>query len=94
MFRHVSLLKLTDPSRAGAIMEALAALPARLPALRDYRVGTDAGLAEDNFDLAIVADFDDAEGFATYRDDPEHQRILAELIRPVLETRAATQYHC
>jgi Stress responsive A/B Barrel Domain len=95
MFRHVSLLRFTDDATTKdvrAISDALHALPARIPQLRDYRIGTDLGLVEENYHFAVVADFDDLAGYVAYRDDPEHQRILRELIRPVLAARAATQY--
>jgi hypothetical protein len=95
MLRHVVCLQFKPEATAAdrhAIANALAALPARIPQLRDYRCGTDAGIAEGNFDFAVVADVDDVEGFAAYRDDPEHQRIIAELIRPILARRAAVQF--
>jgi hypothetical protein len=95
MLRHVVCLQFKPEATAAdrqAIADALAALPARIPQLRDYRFGTDAGIAEGNFDFAVVADVDDAEGFAAYRDDREHQRIIAELIRPILAGRAAVQF--
>jgi hypothetical protein len=38
-----------------------------------------------------VADFDDLEGYLTYRDNPEH-RAIAEFIRPITAERAAIQY--
>lgn len=97
MFRHVSLLTFTDETTAKdvrAITEALQGLPTRIPALRDYRIGTDAGLADGNAHFAVVADFDDVAGYVAYRDDPEHQRILAELVRPRLASRSAAQYEC
>jgi hypothetical protein len=97
MFRHVSLLTFTDETTAKdvrAITEALQGLPARIPALRDYRIGTDAGLADGNAHFAVVADFDDVAGYVSYRDDPEHQRILAEMVRPHLASRSAAQYEC
>jgi hypothetical protein len=93
MFRHVSLLKFNDPrTDVPVVAAALSALPASIPALRDYRVGADAGLADGNFDLAIVADFDDVAGYESYRDDPDHQRILTEIVKPRLAQRAAAQY--
>ncbi|MET1000272.1 MAG: Dabb family protein [Acidimicrobiia bacterium] len=95
MLRHVVCLQFKPEATAAdrqAIADALAALPARIPQLRDYRFGTDAAIAEGNFDFAVVADVDDAEGFAAYRDDPEHQRIIAELIRPILAGRASVQF--
>ena len=95
MLRHVVCLQFKPEATAAdrqAIADALAALPARIPQLRDYRFGIDAGIAAGNFDFAVVADVDDAEGFAAYRDDPEHQRIIVELIRPILAGRAAVQF--
>jgi hypothetical protein len=76
-----------------AIESALATLPARIPSLRAYAFGSDLGLSADgNADFAVVADFDDIAGYESYRDDPEHRRILAEHIRPILAGRAAAQY--
>ena len=97
MFRHIALLQFVPSVTSrdiDAIGAALAVLPSRIPQLRDYRFGRDLGLAEGNHEFAVVADFDDHDGYVVYRDDPEHQRILAELIRPVLASRAAVQYEC
>ena len=70
----------------------LSRLPALLPVLRAYRMGVDLGINEGNFEWAAVADFDDLEGYLTYRDNPEHQAIIAEFIRPIIAERAAIQY--
>ena len=43
-------------------------------------------------DFVVVADFDDVEGFLVYRDHPQHQWVIAELIAPFIETRNAVQY--
>ena len=67
-------------------------LPALLPVLRAYHVGADLGLVEGNFEFAAVADFDDLEGFLTYRDNPEHRAIIAKFIQPIAAQRAAVQY--
>ena len=95
MFRHIVLLRFTDDTTAKdvrALTDALNALPARIPQIRDYRIGTDLGLAEENAHFAIVADFDDVAGYVAYRDDLEHQRVIAEHIRPFLASRTAAQY--
>jgi hypothetical protein len=55
------------------VAAVLRRLPALLPVLRAYQVGPDLGLAEGNFDFAVVADFDDLEGLQVYRDNPEHR---------------------
>ena len=95
MLRHVVCLQFkaeTTAAQRQALADALATLPARIPEIRNYTFGSDAGLADGNHDFAIVADFDDAEAWARYQHDPEHQRILAELVRPVIAARAAVQF--
>jgi len=67
-------------------------LPALLPVLRAYHVGPDLGLVEGNFEFAVVADFDDIEGWQVYRDHPEHRDIIARFIQPIATQRAAVQY--
>ena len=94
MIRHVSLLTFVDDVRVDqveAIERALRGLPERLP-IRAYAFGRDLALNEGNAGFGIVADFDDIGHYFTYRDDPEHQRILAELVKPVLAQRTAVQY--
>ena len=39
-----------------------------------------------------MADFDDLEGYQTYRDNPEHRAIIAEFIRPIVAQGASVQY--
>jgi len=95
VFRHVALFRFTDESTAEqrqAMIDALHALPSKIPELRAYDISLDAGLVEGNWHAAVVADFDDEDGWRTYTADAEHQRILAELIRPILAERAATQH--
>ena len=79
------------PTRS-ALLEALGELPGLVPEVRSYSIGVDAGLGEGNFDLVVVADFDDTDGYAAYSANADHQRVLAELIRPILAERAAVQY--
>jgi hypothetical protein len=95
VIRHVSLLTFVDEATDADVRDierALAELPARLPQLRAYRFGRDLGIDAGNSTFAVVADVDTIEDYVAYRDDPEHQRILAELIRPLLASRAAVQY--
>jgi hypothetical protein len=95
VFRHVALFRFTDESTTDqrqAMLDALRTLPAKIPELRAYDVSLDARLADGNWHASVVADFDDEEGWRTYTADPEHQRILAELIRPIMAERAAVQH--
>jgi stress responsive alpha/beta barrel protein len=93
--RHCVLLRFTEDAtneqRAEA-RDALRALPATVDAIRDFSVGDDLGETDGNYDLAIVAGFDDTAGYATYRDHPDHVRVVRDLVRPILAARAAVQY--
>ena len=84
----------TTPDQVQAVQQALAALPAAIPELRDYRTGPDVGLGAGNWDYVVVADFDDADGWRAYVAHPAHQEVIAELIRPVVAERAAVQFEC
>lgn len=95
MFRHTVMFRWaassTDEQRS-ALEVALSRLPDAVPSIRSYHFGPDAGLNQSNFEFAVVADFDDVDGYLAYRDHPAHQRIINELILPFIEDRAAVQY--
>jgi hypothetical protein len=95
MFRHVVLLEFDDATSDDHIEQVAAQLrefPALMPVLRSYLVGRDLGLAPGNAHLAVVAEFDDIEGYITYRDHPTHRRVIDEMIVPHLRTRSAVQF--
>jgi len=95
MFRHVVLLEF-DPTAPPGHLDELTArlreLPDELPLLRSYVIGRDLGLAPGNADLAVIAEFDDIDGYIEYRDHPSHRRIVDEMIAPHLQRRSATQF--
>ncbi len=74
------------------VVDELSALPALVPSIRSYRVGRDAGAAEGNADFAVVATFDDLDGWRAYTDHPAHQAVVAAHIRPNIASRAAVQF--
>jgi Stress responsive A/B Barrel Domain len=95
MLHHVVTFHLKPDAPADQverINEAVQALGATLPALRSVAVGSDLALREGNASFAIVAQFDDVEGFQTYADHPEHVRIIKELIGPFIESRHPVQF--
>ncbi len=80
MIRHTVVFRFaegTPAERVQAIREALMGLPGRVPEVRGFSCGGDLGLREGNADFAIVAEFDDEDGWRAYQDDPEHQRTSA-----------------
>ncbi|WP_436795050.1 Dabb family protein [Actinospongicola halichondriae] len=93
--RHVVTLTFRDdtsPETIADIVEALRALPGQIPALRQYVVGADVGKSDGNATVAIVADFDDWDGYVTYRDHPAHVAVGVEKVAPVLAGRGAVQH--
>jgi len=95
MIRHVVLFTWTDGMTADLeeqLVAELSSLAPRLPGLRSYHAGPDAGIVDGNFDFAVVADFDDAESYLAYRDNAEHRDIISRLSAPYAKSRAAVQY--
>ena len=94
MLRHVVCFRWvegTTDERVARFRDLLAALPGAIPELRRYHFGPDGGLAEGNFDFAVVADFDDHEGWQAYQDHPDHVRVL-EYLQPMVADRARVQF--
>lgn len=95
MLRHVALFRFvpeaTDEQRR-AVLDGLRSLPAQIPELLDYRVGPDAGLAEGNFDVAVVADVAGPAEFQAYVTHPAHEAVASTCVRPILAERSAVQY--
>lgn len=81
-----------DNAAIEAVADALDALVATVPEVVSYLHGPDLGVSEGNFDYVIVGDYASVEDYVVYRDHPEHQRIIAEMIKPHVAKRAAVQY--
>jgi hypothetical protein len=81
----------TAQERAAAV-DALHGLRESVAHLCSLRVATDAGLAPGNYDVVVVADFQDPSDYGAYVDDPEHQRVVREHLGPFIASRAAVQH--
>ena len=51
-----------------------------------------AGLAEGNFDFAVVARFDSTEGYRAYAAHPAHRELIDRLIKPMRDRRAGLRF--
>jgi len=95
MFRHCVLMQFDEAAtamqRAGAV-EGIQQLRDSVPGVLALAVGPDAGLGEGNFDLAVVADFENSDAYEVYASHPAHLEMLAEVVRPILAERAAVQF--
>ena len=95
MFRHMVMFRFADGTtdeQKEAMRAALTRLPELIPEIRAYRFGADQGLRDDNFDFGVTADFDDKDSFLVYRDHPDHQKVIADLISPIVTARAGMQF--
>ncbi|MGH9166068.1 MAG: Dabb family protein [Acidimicrobiales bacterium] len=94
MLRHAVLFRWRPEVTAedvAAITEALRQLPAVIPELRDYQVGSDVGTDDGNWDFAVVAVFDNEAARQAYVRHPEHQAVALR-IRAFAAARAAVQF--
>jgi hypothetical protein len=91
-FTHVVTFKWREGDfNDRGIADALRGMVARVDGVHNYLCGSDIGLTPDAYDFAVVGTFDDRASFIAYRDHPEHQRILAEMIVPNLQSRTVVQ---
>lgn len=73
------------------IKEALEGLPHIIPALHSMSVVINENAAEP-IDFALHAEVDSLASLPDYANHPEHQRIVQELIKPYIKTRACIDY--
>jgi hypothetical protein len=93
-FTHIVTFKWnedTAPATSEHVTDALTALVAHLEGVQSYLCGPDVGLTPSAYDYAVVGTFATRGNFEHYRDHPEHQRILGELIIPHLDRRTLVQ---
>jgi hypothetical protein len=90
-FVHIVTFKWNDGLAGEPVAEALRELIPRLAGVQSYRCGCDLGLAAGSYDFGVVGVFDSREHFLAYRDHPEHQRILNELVVPNLADKTVVQ---
>lgn len=81
MIRHIVAFRLADPDPAVRTAQAaeagrrLEALVGVVPSLRAMSAGANALDLPGNWDLALVADFDDAAGLDAYQVHPAHEEV-------------------
>ncbi|ANW62803.1 hypothetical protein MMUR_62860 [Mycolicibacterium murale] len=91
-FTHIVMFKWKDESfDARPVAEALQAAVAGVDGVQSYVCGPDVNFSPGSVDFAVVGTFDDRDSFVAYRDLPEHQRIIKEMINPNLESRTVAQ---
>lgn len=95
--RHVVTWKLSGESReardaqAAEISAALSPLAGIVPTVRALAVHRNELFDGDNWDVTLIADFDDAEGLAAYAIHPEHL-VAVDVVKRHAVGRVATDF--
>lgn len=95
--RHIVSWKLSGETReardaqATEIIAALTPLPALVPSLRALAVHRNELFDGENYDVTLIADFDDAAGLAAYAEHPDHL-AAGEVVKRHAIARVATDF--
>jgi hypothetical protein len=96
MIIHVVAFRWKDgipPGHVVSVKAQLMEFVSSLPEVRSYRCGADVGMSDmQNFDFAIVAEFDSVDDWRVYDKHPRHDEIRSGVVRPWIETRASVQF--
>lgn len=94
MFRHIVLVKwkpeASDAERQ-TMHKAVEQLPVQIPEVIASRVGVDVGRGPNNYDMAIVFDFEDRAAFERYIASEAHQAYVQGPAR-IVEQLAVVQH--
>lgn len=94
MLRHVVMFRWVEgstPDQITSVSEHLDTLPGAIPEIARYEHGPDAGINQGNFDYVVVGDFATEADYLVYRDHPVHQRVIVEVLAPLIALRSAVQ---
>jgi hypothetical protein len=93
--RHVAMFRWNDgtrPSDVEQLASALDILATVVRGLESLEHGPDLAVRTGNADYAVVAALADREALLGYFQHPEHLRIIAEVLAPILESKDAVQF--
>ncbi|MES9537695.1 Dabb family protein [Actinomadura sp. NPDC000600] len=94
MLRHVVLMtwkRELGEDEAARVRAALDDLGARSPDVRAFSHGPDAGVRPGGADYALVADFDDADGWRAYSAHPAHD-VVRDVMRDLVASQVVVQF--
>jgi hypothetical protein len=95
MLHHLVLFQLADSSTEvdrQAIIDGLNALPASIPQIQSYVCGAALPSATANWSIGLAATFANANDHRAYSAHPAHQKLVTDVIRPVVATTTSVQF--
>ncbi|HVO65323.1 MAG TPA: Dabb family protein [Syntrophales bacterium] len=94
MIKHIVFMKfkkcVTDKDIA-ELEKLMAALPGKIPEIKEYLFGRDVVRSERSYDFALISAFDDLEALKRYQPHPDHQPVLAK-VKELSETILAVDF--
>lgn len=97
MIKHIVLIKWNDgvtPEQVDAVEDAFSEMVETFDYIVSYEYGPDAGIYENEYDYALVAEFETPEQFKSYAEDERHFEIMKEVISPLMADYKALQFVC
>lgn len=97
MLRHVVSWKLiaedsaTKLAAIGTITAALESLLGTIPQILSLRLGPNIAYPDTNWDLVLIADYDDLAGLEAYQQHPAHLAV-AQIVRPLVSARSTVDF--
>jgi len=93
LITHIYVAKLKPGTSDAQVVDWLDAIRRlKIDGMLELACGVDLGLREGNYDVAITADFVDAEAWHRYNDDKLHNEIRAEHAKPIVEDQRRVQF--
>ncbi len=92
--RHIFLWRVAEGNSAQEILDILNTLPAKLPVIKGWQVGSHQGDPGENgapWDGALITDFDSWAGLDEYSNDPYHLEVVEKLL-PKFADRAVVDF--
>jgi hypothetical protein len=95
VIEHIVLFKVkpdTTPAAAARMLDELRLLPRLVPGIVELSCGRNFSSRSQGYSHGLLVRFNDRADLERYIVHPEHQRVVAESVRPVIEEVLAVDY--
>jgi hypothetical protein len=95
VIKHIVCFKFkpeASPAQVEGCLQALNALPAQIPFIRNWSVGKNISPRDTTYEYALHCDFADRAELEQYLAHPAHERVVREWLVPLWASRAIVDY--